>query len=527
MSDPPPCATRTMALWCPDWPLTAALREHSLDVAAPFVLTVKGEVFASSPTARQQGVRRGLRVREAQARCPGLTALAYDPILDRRHFEPVVATMETAMPGVQLLRPGLAAVTVKGPARFYGGEEKAAGILFQALGDIGLDDARIGIADGAFAAEQAARSTEDPGSSSIEPLCIIPPGASAWFLGTFPLDVLDQPKLAVLLRRLGITSLGDLAALDFSDVRNRFGLEGAIAHRQASGLDHRAPVARVPPPQLDIHLALEPPVSRIDHLAFAFRTSADLFVGGVRKAGFICTAVQIELRPETGEVSTHLWHHPRWFDADDVVDRVRWQLQGGANGAHTLTSAITGVTVTPTVVESLGEHADGLWGTGTDEDIHHGLSRAQGLLGHGAVLTGMVSGGRMLADRQIHIPWGDPPPKFPVSEISPPWPGCLPGPAPATVFAHAVPAFVQDTQGNSVEVDSRGSLTAAPAFFSIDAAGRRRSAVTSWAGPWPLNERWWDPKGRRLHRFQLVDESGAAWLLVLEEHHWRAEASYD
>jgi protein ImuB len=52
--------------------------------------------------------------------------------------------------------------------------------------------------------------------------------------------------------------------------------------------------------------------------------------------------------------------------------------------------------------------------------------------------------------------------------------------------------------------------------------------VTAWAGPWPLEERWWDPEASRsAHRFQVVDADGTAWLLVLERGAWCAEARYD
>jgi protein ImuB len=521
-------ATRTMMLWFPDWPITAALREHSLPTDAALVLVDRGEVFACSPAARQDGVKRGLRIREAQARSTGLVCHPYDPSLDERTFEPVTAAVETIMPGVQVLRPGLCALKVKGPSRYYGSEGKAADVVFQVLAAIGLTDVRIGIADGPFAAEQAAKAT-DQLDDDAEPLVIIPPAGSPWFLGSYPLEVLEQPKLTVLLKRLGIRSLGDFAALKASDVRNRFGIEGALAHRQASGLDHRSVVARKPPPHLDTIADFEPPLARIDQLAFAFRTRADAFVDTLREAGLVCTALHVSLHTESGEVSERRWQHPRWFDADDVVDRVRWQLQGTAASDHGLTSGITRVHVVPDVVEDLGDHADGLWGTGPDEGIHHGLARVQSMLGHGAVLTAVIAGGRLLADRRVFIPWGDTPSspsRVPVKDRAQPWPGRLPGPAPATVFADPVPAVVVDSRGNPVDVDPRGLLSADPAFFSAGPDDGRRP-VHSWAGPWPINERWWDPKGRVLNRFQLVDQSGSAWLLLLEDHAWWVEAGYD
>jgi protein ImuB len=52
--------------------------------------------------------------------------------------------------------------------------------------------------------------------------------------------------------------------------------------------------------------------------------------------------------------------------------------------------------------------------------------------------------------------------------------------------------------------------------------------VVAWAGPWPLEERWWDPaSARRRARLQVVTDAGTAWLVVLEAGAWRAEAAYD
>ena len=136
---PSSAPTRTIVLWCPDWPITAALRSPGTgaltpklgagttrDLAvtdAPLALIDAGQVFACSASARSEGVRRGIRLREAQARCPELRVLDYDPALDIRAFEPVLEAIEETMPGAQVLRPGTCAVRARGPARYYGGEE--------------------------------------------------------------------------------------------------------------------------------------------------------------------------------------------------------------------------------------------------------------------------------------------------------------------------------------------------------------------------------------------------------------------
>ncbi len=156
--------------------------------------------------------------------------------------------------------------------------------------------------------------------------------------------------------------------------------------------------------------------------------------------------------------------------------------------------------------------------------MHHALSRVQSMLGHGAVLTARVGGGRTLADRQELVAWGDRPAVQ--REAAQPWPGRLPPPLPGTVFSPRRPVHVVDDHGEPVTVDERGRLSAAPVAFSSN--GIDRLLLTAWVGPWQLDERWWSADtARRVHRFQAVDDTGCAWLLALDAGGWWAEARYD
>src|SRR4029453_5707534 len=91
--------------------------------AGPVVVLHANRVLACSEAARAEGVRRGLRRRDAQGRCPHLVVVEHDPGRDARAFEPVVAAIEEVVAGVEVLRPGVAAAAVRGPARYFGGEE--------------------------------------------------------------------------------------------------------------------------------------------------------------------------------------------------------------------------------------------------------------------------------------------------------------------------------------------------------------------------------------------------------------------
>ena len=541
--------TRTMVLWCPDWPIVAAAREAAASSAAhtpvshtpavhtsipastPLALIEKGVVFACSAAARAEGVTRGLRVREAQARCPELVVQPYNAGHTTRAFEVVLTAIEEMMPGVQLLRPGTCAIRVRGPARYYGGEKPAALALVALLDQLGIPGARVGIADGPFTAEQAARlGNARPGANTArDRVRIVEAGAAASFLGPLPISLLDHPTLVTLLRRLGVHTLADFAALDAGDVRGRFGADGSQLHALASGLDSRPVLQRIPPDELDSAVDFEPPLDRVDQVTFSFRAPADRFIQALVAAQLVCTGIRIEIDSESGDVSERSWLHPRSFTASDVVDRVRWQLQGSGEVDTGLRSGITRVRVVPEAVDAIGKHEVGLFGSGHDERIHHGLSRVQSMLGHGGVLTAVLSGGRSLADRQTTVPWGDRP--MLLRSPAQPWPGQLPPPAPSTVFPSPHPVHVLDAFGEPLSVDDRGALSQPPAVFSTG-AGRELGRITAWAGPWAIDERWWDAATRkRAHRFQVVDATGVAWLLVLETSatgsSWWAEARYD
>src|SRR5690554_6597944 len=94
---------RTMLIWCPDWPVTALARTAGLAADAPIAIIDKGRVFACSDAARKSGVARGIRVREAQSRCPGLEVYNYDPATDSRAFSPAIEAIEQLATGVQVI----------------------------------------------------------------------------------------------------------------------------------------------------------------------------------------------------------------------------------------------------------------------------------------------------------------------------------------------------------------------------------------------------------------------------------------
>ena len=97
----------------------------------------------------------------------------------------------------------------------------------------------VGVADGLFAAVLAARAAL--GGAPV----IVPRGETPSFLAPWPVATLERPELADLLVRLGIRTLGGLAALPGPRVLARFGEEATRCQRVARGTEGELPGFRL------------------------------------------------------------------------------------------------------------------------------------------------------------------------------------------------------------------------------------------------------------------------------------------
>lgn len=521
--------SRVVVVWCPDWPVVAGSVAEGLAGQTPAAVVAANRVVACSAVARAHGVRRGQRRREAQGRCPELAVLADDPDRDARMFEPVVAAVEALAPGVELVRPGLVAVPARGPTRYFGSEPAVAERIVDVVAAQAGMECQIGIGDGLFAATLAAHRG-----------LLVPPGGSAGFLATLGIAELHQPTdrntadraaLVDLLHRLGLRTLGAFAALPVDDVASRFGLAGVCAHRLAKGLDERPLARRQPPVDLTVARRFDPPLDRVDAAAFASREPAEQLHDALVARGLACIRLGIGARTEAGEELHRVWRCAESLTASGIGDRVRWQLDGWltSRGSHR-GAGITLLRLIPEEVIGGQALQRGLWGESGEDDERAGraLVRVQGMLGPEAVLIGVLGGGRNPNDRVRLVPWGEDP--TPARDADPPWPGRLPSPSPSRVPTHPLPAEVFDAAGRVVGVSGRGRLTGVPYRISVDGSPPRR--VLTWAGPWPVEERWWEARGgRRCARLQAVldaEPAGSlAVLLACETGRWQVEGIYE
>ena len=530
---------RICSVWCPHWPIVAAwTREPSLG-DAPIAIVDKGErglvVRAVSTAARDAGVTVGLRRREAEARCAGLVVLDADDAADARAFEPVVRAVEQLVPRLVLERPGRLSFPTRGPSRYFGGDDALVARVLAAVHESGVPDARVGIADGELAAALAARA----GAKTV-----VPRGESQAFLAPWSVTVLaarvdDGLALVDLLTRLGLRTLADFAGMPEAAVLARFGTSGVRAHRLARGESEHDLTPAPVPPELTETIELDPPATRVDEAAFAAKMLGDRLLTRLDEMGLSCSRVVVEAETEHGERLTRCWRHEGALTSATLVTRVRWQLEAWLTGTRRsnddadlaiVTGGLTLLRLAPDVVMPATGRQLGFWGgdAAASDRAARALARVQGMLGHDAVVTALLVGGRTPVERVRWIPWGEP---RDVPDPPAPWPGAVPGPAPARVFDPPLPAEMLDADGHAITVTGRGEQSSSPAALRCAALAGGGGAVTSWIGPWLHDLRWWDRRKRRA-LWQVVvetgeDGNGIACLVSVTRGQASIEAIYD
>ncbi|WP_405021125.1 DNA polymerase Y family protein [Kitasatospora sp. NBC_00070] len=504
---------RVLAVWVPDWPVIAVLgAEPGPD--RPVVVVERGRVLAASAAARRGGVRQGQKVRSAQSLVAGLAVHERRADTEAGLFEPVADAVGVLAARLEVVRPGMLALPATGAARFHGGEDALAEKVVDAVEAVG-HACRIGLADGLFAAQLAARAER-----------VVPTGESARFLAAIPVSELTEPKLAELLGRLGIVTIGQFAGLPVGSVADRFGRAGVVAHRLARGLEARPVVARPPEVRLTVEQRFDQPFTVMEPLVFAARALAERLHAGLAGAGLACGRVEIEVECADGTGASRAWRHEGLLSVGAVAERTRWQLQAWQQ-RQLFDETSGGVVVLRLVPDGLVRDpgrqlslADG--DQEATERIERAVARVRAILGHTAPVTVELAGGRTPADRIVRTPWGD---AHRERRADGPWPGRLPAPSPTRVPAGPVPVRLLDAEGREVEVTARAEIRSTPARLVLHSGAVE---VTGWAGPWPEQERWWAPdEARRTARMQVTVADGRALLLAVTGGRWRLEGDYD
>jgi protein ImuB len=220
--------------------LTSALGDRREMIGRPVALApepggpqVVGE---ASGAAEAFGVRAGMRLAEALSRCPALALVAADPVRAEAVWEDSLRRLEAIGAAVEPARPGEAFFALEPLRGLYGGAEA---VLSRARRELG-PPTRLGAGPNRLCAHAAAMRMR-----ARRPPLVVSERAARRLVAGLPVGALrdrlgdqwERAQVPDTLERLGVRTLGELAALPAAAIADRFGEPGLRALRLARGTD--------------------------------------------------------------------------------------------------------------------------------------------------------------------------------------------------------------------------------------------------------------------------------------------------
>jgi len=478
------------------------------------------ELSHVSAAARAAGLRAGMTVAQGRALIADLAVLRRSPVAERAAADALIDAAESISPMVEEQAPGCVWIDLTGCARLYrhtlgarharaahdphdphdpnnphdpndphdldetGNAYAADGAIEEGLAQelarrvrrIGLE-AAVGVAAGKEIARLAARCGG---------VRVIAAGREREFLDWIPLDLLELganehgADLEMLLKRLGIRRLGELARLDPHAVGCRLGARGAELMRLARGESTTRVAARPRGEVFAEAMELEYGVESLEALGFALRAMIERLTERLMLRGLAAGDLILELG-----LTDHRRDERRVAVAAPT---------GEARALFTLVSLSLAAAPPPAAVETMRLTIEPRAPRPAQTDLflppapapdrlEAAIARIAALCGPDRV--GMLTAADSWRPEAVRLGrFAPPPPLAPEGRRAP----ARSEPAPTAI---AVTQMVMRTIRPAEEVEVMGTHTA-PAFVR----GRRICArVVSAAGPWRRQGEWWADRG--------------------------------
>jgi nucleotidyltransferase/DNA polymerase involved in DNA repair len=267
------------------------------------------QIWQVSPLAHRQGVKPLATVSQAIALCPTLTLLEPDPVWYDERFAALLHQLYQVTPIVEPdAEPGRAYLGVEGLERLYGPPERVIAAIAKAIDQWAIEGAtctaktatpaaaaRLGWALGKFASWVAATRAK-PGE-----FVILNQAEQHRFLAAQPIALLPlDPDTQSRLYRLGLRTLGDLAALPEAAVTSQFGTAGRLLWRLASGRLIEPVIGRKLPEPITAAMDFPSPVADRTLLARALERLIDRALKSPRRTGVRVHTVRARAELESG-----------------------------------------------------------------------------------------------------------------------------------------------------------------------------------------------------------------------------------
>jgi nucleotidyltransferase/DNA polymerase involved in DNA repair len=283
----------------------------------------RGVVSTASYEARRFGVGSAMPISEAWRRCPHGVYLHPDIEKYARESERIMEVFHRFTDVVEPVSIDEAFLDVTGSARAMGSGEQIAGKLKQGIRDETMLTASVGVATSKLVAKVASDMRKPDG------LVVVPPGEEAAFLAPLPVRRLwgVGPKMEETLAKLGVVTIGDLAALDPARLERRLGTHGHDLQRLARGEDDRPVVAEGPGAKsLGQEHTYGRDTSDPERLRATLLHLADAVAGRLRSHGLRARTITLKYRDEDFHTTTHARTLPQGTDSGNALFRVAHEL---------------------------------------------------------------------------------------------------------------------------------------------------------------------------------------------------------
>lgn len=304
-------------VWLPLYALRCEITRRPALADAPLALLSPDDprrVWQISRAARHEGVRPGMTISQAIGLCATLLVLEPDPVYYDQQFAELLLQLTNVSPVIEPAELGRVFVGMDGLEGLYGEPEQQLEIINCGLRstECGMRNPesgiknhsalrtphsafRLGWARGKFISYVAA-SRAKPGTGIV-----VHDADRVRFLSTQPLALLPLDADAQRrLWRLGLKTLGDLAALPEDAVSAQFGKPGRDAWRLASGLVTDPVTGRETPEPIVEGLDFLTPIADTGMLANALDRLIERALRHPRRTGWRVQRIRVRAALEQG-----------------------------------------------------------------------------------------------------------------------------------------------------------------------------------------------------------------------------------
>jgi len=452
---------------------------------------------------------------------------------DARQLNALAQSITAIAPLIEIVDDEHVLVPMRGPTRYFGGEKAVAEKLFScAPQHLALT---IGIADGRLAGLIAARMAQ--------PLFIVPAGETAEFLAGVNVRHLEQfagmsAHTLSLLTRLGLSTCGKIAATSKQLLADRFGPDGNTLHTLCSGADLHPALTEKIPTLYYAESHYEDPLVQVDAVFVATQELIAPLMAKLQGQHLAMCRVVVTLTTEHDDTSERVWYSAAGFHEQGLLERVRWQVTTWLEESSGLTAGVHNIVVNVQNTVPMGHEQPRLWGGRSESDAaaRVAIARVAGVVGQDQVCVPEWQGGRditreyeLVPAHRVDLAHNE----ATMHRVTPgvlrpaAWSGDMGQHAPMQNIVPPEKVEVLNSQYAPVEVTGRHAVRSEPQYIRRN---EQLFPVHTWHGPWPVEERWWDPlRQRRVVRMQCLVYDGQqehGWLVLLEHRTWWLVAVY-